>query len=185
MGNKHCDQFINTEVTREEAISLVKEKFHSDENFQESLKNFKIDLYYKNTLATHDLSIATDNLMIYARTELIPFKCQAFLYFEEHMLIISIWAIITIVAIVKMFSWRAYRKNFEFSNVIYQEIIDELDVLENGACVKYFIEKLSTKYGENKILHHWPIIEQLRVKNQQILVFKDEYQGIYQIFWKK
>ena len=67
-----------------------------------------------------------------------------------------------------------------------QKIYSETFILLNRSkqiCLRGLVSQFENKYGKGAVKRAWPLVEDLRVADGKVLIFKDEFQGSYEIFW--
>ena len=74
------------------------------------------------------------------------------------------------------------KKKKQLAQGVYSETVDLL-TKSKKACLKQLVFHFEEKYGKEVVTKAWPLVEALRVSSGKVLVFKDAFQGSYEVFW--
>jgi len=186
-GEHDWDETVDYTFSIHQLEEISQLHFKNDAYYDETMKLVKKELGLSkaeelNHLKGYGIFFNKSTQRFFAKESSYFMKTRLKLYLSESYLLLTISILIVLLCLVLMNKYLAYQKKYQLAQRIYSEIVIELTKIKK-ACVKELYIKVVQKYGE-EVVELWHLVEKLRVKYECVLVFKDEYKGSYEVFWK-
>ena len=163
-------------------------RFGSEPHFEEGFRLINeelIGLKRGNTERNESYEIFFDPVTrrFAAKEAKYTIACTLKIFLSENILVLLAIGLIGYTIYIIFCKYQDKKALNKLAQKIYSEIVIDLN-RRKTRCVKELYEKSARKYGEATMEAVWPLIENLRLKYKQILVFKDEFRGSYEVFWR-
>jgi len=188
MGEHHCDPDVKYLFSRKELLNLLNAQFGDDEYHNMTLKTFEdeLDKIYasdEQIISPHSIVYDFEKNKYYSISPTYSFECHLSIFFRRNSAKL-ISSIVILSCLLLFWMKKSYEKYImSQAEELYKEIIYELG-LKRVLRVKELYSKWLEKVGKQKLQIIWSVVERLRIERKQIALFKDEYNGNIEIFWK-